>query len=99
MANDQVQRAVQFIATTPEEVNKPLLEVIQNGFDEIKRQFQPKQPTEYLTRNQVKEMFHVDLSTVHNWTRRGKLKSYGIGNRIYYKRNEVEEALVPLHPP
>lgn len=97
-SKDLVQRAVQFIGTTPEEVNRPILDIIQNGFEKILAQFQPKQPTEYLTRNQVKEMLDVDMSTVHNWTKRGKLKAYGIGNRIYYKRSEIEQAIVPLHP-
>ena len=92
-----VQQAVQFIGTTPEEVNKPVLEVIKEGFEKLQKQFQPKIPTEYLTRNEVKTFFKVDLSTVHNWTKRGKLKSYGIGNRVYYKRSEVEAAIKPLN--
>ena len=92
-----VQQAVQFIGTTPEEVNKPVLEVINEGFEKLLKQFQPKIPTEYLTRNEVKELLKIDLSTVHNWTKRGKLKSYGIGNRVYYKRSEVEAAIKPLN--
>lgn len=88
---------VQFIGTTPDEVNQPVLDVIQEGFDELKRQFQPKEPVELLTRNEVKDLLKVDLSTVHNWTKRGKLKAYGLGNRVYYKRSEVEEAIKPLN--
>lgn len=93
----EVQKAVQFIGTTPEEVIKPVIELIQSGFEKMFVHLQPKQPTEYITRNQVKVMFDVDLSTVHNWTKKGKLKSYGIGNRIYYKRDEVESAITPLY--
>lgn len=92
----EATKAIQFIGTTPEEVNKPVIELIQSVFEKMFMHLQPKQPTEYVTRNQVKTMFDVDLSTVHNWTKRGKLKSYGIGNRVYYKRSEVEEAIVPL---
>jgi len=97
-SKDLAQRAIQFIGMTPKEVNKPVLEVIQNGFEKILSHFQPIVPTEYLTRNQVKEMLDVDLSTIHNWTKRGKLKAYGIGNRVYYKRSEIEKAIVPLIP-
>ena len=42
-------------------------------------------------------MLDVDLSTIHNWTKRGKLKAYGIAGRIYYKRSEVEMAIKPLN--
>ncbi len=60
----------------------------------IKENLQPKEPLELMTRNQVADFFHIDLSTVHNWTKRGLLKSVGIGNRVYYKRKEIEESLV-----
>jgi hypothetical protein len=30
-------------------------------------------------------------------TKSGKLKSYGLGNRIYYKRDEVLEAVKPIN--
>ncbi|MDX8339389.1 helix-turn-helix domain-containing protein [Draconibacterium sp. IB214405] len=87
----------QFISTILDELNQPLKDQIQDGFKEVKRQFQPKEPEEYLTRNEVKDLLKVDLSTIHNWTKRGKLKAYGIGNRVYYKRSEVEQAIKPLN--
>ena len=89
---------IQFIQSSPEELEDRIYIRLKSEIDIIKSDFQPKLPTEYLTRNQVKEMLDVDLSTIHNWTKRGKLQAYGIGNRIYYKRSEVEQAIVPLHP-
>jgi excisionase family DNA binding protein len=60
---------------------------------EIKKSFEPKTPTEYLTRNEVAKLLKCDLSTVHNWTKKGKLVKHCIGNRAYYKRSEVEAAI------
>ena len=62
----------------------------------LKKSFVPKEPTTYLTRNEVSEMLQVDLSTVHNWTKKGRLKSYGIGGRVYFKRSEVESQIIEL---
>lgn len=81
---------------TPDQITS-LFEGLQNQLSEIKQSFQPKEPAEYLSRTEVKEMLKCDLSTVHNWTVKGKLKAYGIANRVYYKRNEVEAALTPLN--
>ncbi len=64
--------------------------------EEIQKNFVPKLPPEYLTRAELAEILKCDLSTIHNWTKKGKLKPYGIGNRVYYKRNEVESSLKPL---
>ena len=63
---------------------------------EFTNSFEPKAPTELLTRKEVAEMFKCDLSTVHNWTKKGILKKYGTGNSIFYKRSEVESALIAL---
>ncbi len=90
-------KQVQFIQTTPQEIEESILNGVQTQIDKLKKQFQPKEPTVYLTRNEVKELLKVDLSTVHNWTKRGKLKSYGIGSRVYYKRSEVEAAIKPIN--
>ncbi len=88
---------IQFIQITPDQLQDAIIEGVKMQLEELKKEFQPKQPTEYLTRNEVKELLKIDLSSVHNWTKKGKLKSYGIGNRIYYKRSEVEQAIIPLN--
>ena len=58
-----------------------------------------KSPEEYLTRNDVSQMLKVDLSTIHIWTRDGKLIRYKLGKRVYYKRSEIEDALVEIRTP
>ena len=93
-----MQKAIQFIQVTPEQFQEQIINGVKTQIEILKVNFQPKQPTEFLTRNEVKDLLKVDLSTVHNWTKKGKLKAYGIGNRIYYRRNEIEQAIKPLHP-
>lgn len=91
-------KQVQLIQVTPEQLQKAIIQGVEEQLNELKDSFQPKEPTEYLTRNQVRDLLQVDICTVHNWTKKGKLKSYGIGNRVYYKRVEIEEAIKPLNP-
>jgi excisionase family DNA binding protein len=73
-----------------------LFEGIQNQIAELKQNFEPKIPNEYLTRTELAELLKCDISTIHNWTKKGKLKPYSIGNRVYYKRAEVEAVLKPF---
>ena len=87
---------IQFIATSPTTLVNLIDEAVKRQLDELKKNFQTKEPTTYLTRNAVAEMFKIDISTVHNWTKKGKIQSYGIGRRVYYKRKEVEDAIVKL---
>jgi hypothetical protein len=80
---------------SPEQITS-LFEGIQNQLTELKTNFQPKQPTEYLTRNETAEMLKCDLSTLWNWQQKNKLIPLGIGNRVLYKRSDIEEALIYL---
>ncbi len=54
----------------------------------------PETQTGYLTRREVSQMFNICLVTLNDWTRKGILQGYKIGNRVYYKRTEVEASLV-----
>lgn len=78
---------------TAEQINN-LFKGLQNQLTEIKKSFEPKTPNEYLTRHELADLLKCDVSTIHNWTVKGKLIPYGIGNRVYYKRNEVEAVLL-----
>lgn len=49
-----------------------------------------KTPTEYLTRRQLADLLSIDLATAHRWAKEGKLPSYRLGGRVYFKRAEVE---------
>lgn len=69
---------------------------IKNELANLKHNFQPIFPTEYLTPKEVADMLKCDLSTVHNWKKKKILIPYGIGSRVYYKRSEIEAALVPF---
>ena len=74
-----------------------LFEGLQNQIKELKNDFEPKKPTEYLTRNEVADLLKCDLSTIWAWQKKSKLIPYGIGNRVYFKRSEIEAALVCLN--
>ena len=79
--------------TTPEQFTKTILEGFQTMLAEVNK---PLPKTKYLTREQVCDLLKIDKSTLWSWTKKGKLKSYGIGARVYYKQDEVENAIKPL---
>lgn len=81
---------------TAEEITK-MFESLQNQIADLKQNFEPKVPEEYLTRAEVKELLKCDLSTIHNWCKKGKLKPLGIGSRVYFKRSDIEAILIPLN--
>ncbi len=51
---------------------------------------------ELLTRKQTAELLQINLSTLWNYTRKGLIPSKGLGNRVYYLKEDVLKALQPL---
>ncbi len=88
---------VQFIQTTPQELQQQINEGIKIQLQEFLKHFAPSQQAECLTRSDVAQMFSVDISTVSNWQKSGKLKPLGISGRVYFLRSEVEASLKPLN--
>lgn len=59
----------------------------------LSKQFQPKEPEEYLSKKETSSLLKVTLSTLDRWTKEGLLIAYGMGNRVYFKRSEIEATL------
>ena len=85
-----------FSGTNSQEFKNEILEGVKKYLQDLLSQQKEKETSDYLTRHQVAEMLSIDISTVHNWTKKGKLIPYGMGGRIYYKRSEIEQAIIPL---
>lgn len=91
-----MNKIIQLHQTTPEQLVEDIITELRKEINQLKKDFQPKEPEEYLTRGEVAKMLKVDLSTIHLWSKDGRLKRYGIGKRVYYKRSEIESELEEL---
>ena len=89
--------SIQFIGVTPEQLQKQITNGVKEQLTEFLKLYTPKQHNEYLTRKDVATMFNVDLSSVHNWCKSGKLKPLGIGARVYFLRSDIEQSLTYLN--
>lgn len=83
------------INLTPEHLTGLLIDGLKTQLGDLKKWLTPSQ-NDLLTREEVTEMLKINLSTLHNWTKQGKLIAHGIGGRIYYKRAEIDKALVRI---
>lgn len=91
-------KQIQFVGITPQELSDLILNRVKEEIQELKTKFQPKIPVEYLSRKEVAELLKVNLSTIHNYCKSKKLKAYSLGNRVYFKRSEVEAVLIHVNP-
>lgn len=84
-------REIRYLITEDE-----LTETILNGVDQklniFEKKFQPKEPTQWLTRKEVSKIFSVSLVTIADWSKKGILKPFRIGNRVRFRRIDIENA-------
>lgn len=86
--------SIQFIGTNPTDLITELKNsLIPELKAQLSAQFQPIQPTEYLTRSEVCKLLKIDLSTLHRWRKDGTIPSFGMGNRVYFLRSQIEQII------
>lgn len=54
----------------------------------------PSIEDELITRKDVAKMLRVSLVTISDWVDKGVLKAYKMGNRVYFKPEEIKSSLV-----
>lgn len=72
------------------------LDAIESAINHIAESLkpQPANSKEYMTRKEVAALLQITLPTVHDWTKKGVLRAYKIGKRVYYKPAEVTAAMI-----
>lgn len=70
---------------------------LKNEIDQYVNRISTSPPVELLTRKEVCIMLKIDQSTLWAWTKKGKVKAYGISNRRYYKKDEIINCLTPIN--
>ena len=81
--------------TTPKQLVELINEGLKDHLDKL-GSVQEKETDQLFTRNETCEFLKIDSSTLWAWTKKGKVNSYGIGNRVYYKKEELLECLTPI---
>lgn len=79
---------------SPEEFKKEILDGIRVQIEALSKTFKPKEPNVWITRKDASEHLGVSLVTIHNWTKEGIINAYKIGNRVRFKRSEIEDIIL-----
>lgn len=61
--------------------------------DEVKKALQAKPVPRQFTREEVAEMLHVTLATIHNWVRAGRLHPVKVNGRVLFAEEDVKNLL------
>jgi excisionase family DNA binding protein len=79
---------------TPDELRAEIREDFRRALLELSKNFTAKEPTIWITRKETSELIGVSLVTIHNWSKEGVIHPYKIGNRVRFKRSDIEQILI-----
>jgi len=83
----------QLYGISPEELKNDILLGVQEKLDSLKKSLEKERKPNYITRKEAATILGVTIGTINTWCKKGVLKPYRIGNRVRFKRKEIEQAL------
>ncbi|MDV4072199.1 DNA-binding protein [Elizabethkingia anophelis] len=89
---------IQFVQTTPDELENLIKESVKDVIEKMKSNLSNTSEQEkILTRSETARLLDIDPSSLWRWTKKGKIKAFGIENRVYYYLSDINKALIPIN--
>ncbi len=79
--------------TTRTELRNLIRSSVAEALESLRAESKESPSNQKLTRQQLKEEFHISFPTILKLEKKGVLKSYRIGRRVLFDRVEIEAAL------
>ena len=87
-------QSIQLLNITTNDLTNLIKEGIKSELSEFKNSINPESlESPHLTRRATADFFGISLNCVNDWTRKGILKAYKVGQRTYYKRSELMQVM------
>ncbi|HLF50927.1 helix-turn-helix domain-containing protein [Flavobacterium sp.] len=82
---------------TLEQLAEVLAPLLQAQISQLQQPVKVEPENDLITRKQVCALLSINFTTLWKHTKSGKLKSFGIGNRVFYSKIQVLEAVKPIN--
>ena len=87
----------QVFGITPEELKESILSDVRAEIRSLAQNFQPINPPQYLTRQEVATLLKVSLVTISDWNKKKILHPMRVGKLIRYDRESINQALISIN--
>jgi len=84
-----ITKTIQIQEITVDELADKVADKLLNKIKHYLDELHTNESDVYLTRQETADFLKINITTLWHWTNKGKIKSYGIGNRRYYNKQEI----------
>ena len=86
---------INFVGITPDNFLNELVSKVKTALlNDLEKSFKDNAPNRYYTADQICERFSITKPTIHEYRKRKIIKSYKLGSRVYYRMDEIENAMI-----
>ncbi len=78
----------------PEDYKNEILSGVAKQLEKFSKNFKPRDPNIWIGRKEAGEILGVTYPTLLDWNKKGILHPFKIGNRVRYRRNDIEQVLL-----
>lgn len=90
-----MENTIQFVGITPDNFLNELVNKVKTALlSDLERSLKDNEPNRYYTAEQICERFSITKPTIHEYRKRKIIKSYRLGSRVYYRLDEIENAMI-----
>lgn len=87
-------KTIQLLNITTNDLTNLIKEGFKSELMELKKTLNPESlESPHLTRRETANFFGVSLNCLNDWTKKGILKAYKVGQRTYFKRSELLQVM------
>ncbi len=84
---------IKIVQCTPQELMELIQVSLKSELETLKRNFEKPNTNKLLTREETCKKLTISKSTLWKWTKEEKIPCHRIGNRVYYKLDEIQACL------
>jgi hypothetical protein len=92
-----MENAIMLHNLTPADLEELITRVVKDQLQEFLKTEPTENPNELITRAEACALLKINITTLWNWTKKGNIIAYGIGNRVYYKKGELMQSLIRIN--
>ena len=78
----------------PQNFKNEILLGVEKQLEKFSKNFKPKEPEVWIGRKEASEILGVTFPTLLSYNKKGVLTPYKVGNRVRYKRSEIEQVII-----
>lgn len=88
-------QTINFVGIEPNALISEIVGKIKNElFADLQQSFKDNEPICYLSADEVCKRLSITKPTIHEWRKRGILKTYKLGSRVYYRMDDIENSMI-----